>query len=217
MRVILHPMVVHFPIALLVTGLAFEVAGFLRKEDRWRQFAGYLLVLGWLGLFLAVGSGFLTGEAGETGERGENSLVETHQRWGYAAVASFGLLLLLRRLPAGTLTPARGAGLLLVGAVALGTLVETGHTGGTLVYGPIMAREGRESGETPGGFPPEAVPGEVAPGEAGEGGLEGGVGGFESGEGGVQGGTGGFEGGERGFEAGEREGAAGEAGEGGFR
>lgn len=236
-RVILHPMVVHFPIALLVTGLAFELVGFLRKEERWRQFAGYLLLLGWLGLLLAVGTGFITGEAGETGEGGENVLVESHQRWGYAAVAAFGLLLLLRRAPAGALTPARAAGLLLVGAVALGTLVGTGHTGGTIVYGPIMAREGRESGEMRGAFGPLGVPGGQAPGEAGERGLGGGAeGGFEGGteggfEGGLEGGGRGFEGGERGFEggrapapglepgfeAGERGGEAGEAGERGLR
>jgi uncharacterized membrane protein len=54
-----HPMVVHFPIALLITGFVFDVVGvFFRKEKCLSRTGLYLMIIGTLG---AV-AGYLTGE-----------------------------------------------------------------------------------------------------------------------------------------------------------
>jgi uncharacterized membrane protein len=55
----LHPMTVHFPIALILTGLIFDIISFFRKDDLFYPKVGlYLIVLGSIGALL----GYLTGE-----------------------------------------------------------------------------------------------------------------------------------------------------------
>jgi uncharacterized membrane protein len=54
-----HPMVVHFPIALLITGFVFDLIGvFFRKEKCLSRTGMYLMIIGTIG---AV-AGYLTGE-----------------------------------------------------------------------------------------------------------------------------------------------------------
>src|SRR6266498_977811 len=56
----LHPIVVHFPIALLVTSLGIEVLALLRKGPEWlTPAAKWLLWMGTIGAALAVSSGLL--------------------------------------------------------------------------------------------------------------------------------------------------------------
>ncbi len=67
----LHPMMVHFPIALLLLGFVFEICSLLFKKETCWSFAGFwLLIAGTLGALAAFGSGLLftselTGTAGK--------------------------------------------------------------------------------------------------------------------------------------------------------
>ena len=53
----LHPMIVHFPIALLITGFLFEVAGLIINKEFFSKAGFYLLVLGSAGVLAAYFSG----------------------------------------------------------------------------------------------------------------------------------------------------------------
>ena len=70
----LHPMVVHFPVALIVVGFLFELFDlFYKKENSFSKTGLYLMVLGTLGAVAAYLTGEfftsdLTGSAGEVEE-----------------------------------------------------------------------------------------------------------------------------------------------------
>lgn len=120
----LHPVVVHFPVALILAALGAELLG-LRQAARW------CLWIGALGAVGSVGSGWLA--AGAEGYRPDTVFLH---RW--LAVATAGLAL----VSAGVLEcvrrrPGRRAALLarmalLLTAVLVGL---AGHTGGVLVHG----------------------------------------------------------------------------------
>lgn len=82
----LHLFLVHFPVALLVTGAAADLAGALMRNERVRAWAGVLLVLGGAAAFAA----FLTG--GDALARAlarvppGDPRLEAHAQWGGAGV-----------------------------------------------------------------------------------------------------------------------------------
>ncbi|HEX6040011.1 DUF2231 domain-containing protein [Longimicrobium sp.] len=81
-----HLFVVHFPVALLLTGAAADLAGAVLRSDRVRAFAGVLLVLGGAAAFVAffTGGGALAAVLSRV-TPGDPRL-EAHQQWGAAGV-----------------------------------------------------------------------------------------------------------------------------------
>ncbi|HZX63473.1 MAG TPA: DUF2231 domain-containing protein [Bacteroidales bacterium] len=73
----LHPMVVHFPIAIIMVGFLADIASLLFKKEKCLSTMGlYLEVLGVLAAIVAFGTGyFLTGEVPEEAA----SLREQHE------------------------------------------------------------------------------------------------------------------------------------------
>jgi uncharacterized membrane protein len=59
---VIHPMVVHFPIAYLMTSIAVELAFVVTKRDGLRVAAHWLVYLGALSAMAAVGAGYLAAE-----------------------------------------------------------------------------------------------------------------------------------------------------------
>jgi uncharacterized membrane protein len=131
----LHPVLVHFPLALLVTAAAVDLVGWLlRRNRRLRDAATLLYVIGTLTALGAYVSGreasqtvWLTGMA--------HAVVKDHSDWAYRVVWFFGIvtglrLVLLRRAPG----PAMVALFVLAGVVGIDLLRETGDRGGQLVY-----------------------------------------------------------------------------------
>jgi uncharacterized membrane protein len=53
----LHPIVIHFPIALLLVGVLVQIAGLITKKDWLSRASLLMLILGALGTFFAVRSG----------------------------------------------------------------------------------------------------------------------------------------------------------------
>lgn len=127
----LHPVVVHFPIALLITAILFEALEPVLKRDFLREASTWLLGLGFLGGLVAAATGVLAEEAAEDGGV-PKSAIETHESLAFAALAVFALLIVIRwlqrtrRIP---ITVFLGIGL--VGVVLIGL---TGYFGGDLVY-----------------------------------------------------------------------------------
>ncbi|MGD9851218.1 MAG: DUF2231 domain-containing protein [Nitrospirales bacterium] len=129
----LHPMLVHFPIALLFTSVLFDAAGAWTKRDHFRDSALWLLILGLLGGIAAAIAGDWAEEAAEKAGIAE-SMIETHETLAFVTLGIFGVLLLGRLLLRTQFTRKTLVPYFLIAAIGLGTLSVTGHYGGDLVY-----------------------------------------------------------------------------------
>lgn len=142
-----HPILVHFPIALLMTAAVVDVVAWAFRRNRsLRQLATLLYVLGTGAAVAAYWTGraasqtvWLPGMAQAV--LGEHWTWASRTVWFFAIVTGVRLMLFRssRRDPG----PAMVAALALVGLVGIGLLLETGDRGGRLVYqhGVGTARE----------------------------------------------------------------------------
>lgn len=138
----IHPLFVHFPIALLFLYSLIKVIPFNKWFPRlaWRDLERLLLALGILGAFAAL----LTGETAEHLAHPDRALVEMHSFFATTATCLYGLLL-LGELLALVKQPliAKLSGFLthsVISRVLAGlgfiAIVITGVLGGVMVYGP---------------------------------------------------------------------------------
>jgi uncharacterized membrane protein len=132
----LHPLVVHFPIGLILAGAAFELVQWVRRRPVPTDVGSFCLGVGLLTGAIAVWFGTLN--ADHQSITGESAVIlERHRYGGWALLGAAAAALL-----AGRVTRARGAlatgpagtYALLVGVSAMLVGV-TGHFGGQLVYG----------------------------------------------------------------------------------
>jgi uncharacterized membrane protein len=143
----IHPLLVHFPIALLCTAVAVDLVGWVfRRNKPLRQLATLLYVLGTGGAIAAYVAGraasqtiWLPGMA--------QAVLRQHWDWALRTVWFFGIVTVVRLV---LLRPSRRdpghaivAAFALVGLVGIGLLIETGDRGGRLVFqhGVGTARE----------------------------------------------------------------------------
>lgn len=144
----LHPLVVHFPIALVLCAALGELLGRLVPERRRAAWPGglrgpgsgpsdavlFCLVLGAASAGLATGLGWLNAAA-QTFTGGSAETLWWHRAFGFtaagASIATAALALRLRRAPRAALDRLYLAGLL---ASAIG-VSGAGHFGGSLVFG----------------------------------------------------------------------------------
>ena len=131
----LHPMIVHFPIALLIVGFLAEVVGLVLKKEFFTKAAFYLLILGTLGVVAAFISGDIAGDGvSETGQL-KNAL-ETHEHaaqltlWLMIGAAVVRIALVWLKKFDRALKHAAFV-LFLVGVLSV---ARTGYYGGELVY-----------------------------------------------------------------------------------
>jgi uncharacterized membrane protein len=105
-------MVVHFPVALLLTGLALELVAAVRGSPALARTAQVLLVLGFVGAMAAVATGLANPEvravqralaATPDSQPGVRDLflarlarIRVHQRLGYGVLAAAAVALLIR-------------------------------------------------------------------------------------------------------------------------
>lgn len=131
--VTLHPKVVHFPIALLVTGILFHGLFWLMKREWMKPAFVSLYALGFLGAGIAIITGLIASDTmGHAGEAHE--FVHEHRNLMYIATGLWvGIL-----LPTLYVFKTRKTKLLnytLVAWVAVaGVLFAGAHEGGELVY-----------------------------------------------------------------------------------
>ena len=143
----LHPLVIHFPIALLLVAPLFIIAGILMNPLKGRPFlivALSLMLMGTVGTMLAVATGEAAAEvAHRTSEM--SAILERHQELAETTRDIFGLLtvifatiLFMPRLlkRESTMAVARILPLAFLLFYAAGTvvLVNTAHNGGRLVH-----------------------------------------------------------------------------------
>ncbi len=130
----IHPMIVHFPIAIIITGFIFDTLYYFYRSQSWLPKAGF-----WLMMFgtVAACATYLTGVL-FTSEPTEGKVVHIyilHKTGCYITVLIMLLLSILRTRRAVKQKELRLNGFL-YGLYAAGTAAVsfTGYMGGTMVY-----------------------------------------------------------------------------------
>ncbi len=130
-----HPMIVHFPIALLIVGFLTDLASMFMKQDFFKQTGFYLLILGALGTVATL----LSGEQAGSGLAGQGVLgqaIERHEAaaelalWLVSITALFRIALVLLKKYTGVFQIAA----LVLFFLSVGAIARTGYYGGKLVY-----------------------------------------------------------------------------------
>lgn len=129
----IHPLAVHFPIALLITSVVFDLLAVRWPHKSFQDAGFYTLIAGLLGAVAAVLTGALAEEVVE--DKGiPESVLEIHEALGYATLFFFIGLLALRLLMRWKLIKEIPALYLTMGFVGIVILAAAGYFGGSLVY-----------------------------------------------------------------------------------
>lgn len=134
----IHPMLVHFPIALLCFGFFLELCYLIYRKEVCLTRAGlYLLIGGALAAIVTVASGLIFTPEME-GQAG--AIRDTHETIAIATTIIATLAAILRIYLARQTKPLKGlatVALILYGLAAIGVM-GTGYFGGSLVYNFMM-------------------------------------------------------------------------------
>lgn len=144
----IHPLIVHFPIALLTVYTLAEVArfGFVRRHPAWFTVKAVLLIVGSLGSFAAMGSGLIAAQI-----FGNEDVVFVHKSLAVSTASVYFLLALSYLIQwldrNGRMWPGlarferavfRAPVTIILALIGMVLLTMTGAMGGALVYGPEM-------------------------------------------------------------------------------
>lgn len=129
----IHPMLVHFPIALLSAAVFFDLLGPRWREEECRTASLYTLMLGLAGALAAVISGHMAEEAVEHSGVPE-SVLELHEGLGFATFWIFLGLLGWRFVTGLGIISERRAVSVGLGMVGIVVLLAASYYGGSLVY-----------------------------------------------------------------------------------
>jgi uncharacterized membrane protein len=129
----LHPLTVHFPIALLFTSVFFDLLGILTEKKQLSQTGWWLLILGLVGGAVAAGFGMWTEEQVEASGVPE-AAVDRHEAFALTTMAVFAALAVVRWRMRARWSSRDRVIYLSVAMVGLLLLGITGFYGGELVY-----------------------------------------------------------------------------------
>jgi len=131
-----HPMVVHFPLALVTTAVALLLAARLLRQERLAATLATVgtwnLCLGALAAMFAIGTGMAAAMHLEVSPAAHHA-ISLHVRW--AMFTTLGLVLLAVWRGAGTAQESRPSWIFMIVLLgAFAALVVTGYRGGQNVY-----------------------------------------------------------------------------------
>ena len=129
----IHPMVIHFPIALLPVSVLFDLLAGKWRPEQFRSASLYTLVLGLAGALVSVATGALAEEAVEHGGIPKRVL-EFHETLGYATFLIFAGLLGLRLAMSIDWIRERRMATAALGLAGVIVLLIASYYGGSLVY-----------------------------------------------------------------------------------
>jgi uncharacterized membrane protein len=143
----LHPLVIHFPIALLLVAPLFIIAGIVANPQKGRPFlvaALVLMLLGTAGAFLAIATGEAAGQVAER-TPAVSAVLERHEDLAEMTRIVFSVLTLLfaailllprllKREPSVATVRILPLAFLLFYSAGAVILVNTAHNGGRLVH-----------------------------------------------------------------------------------
>lgn len=142
-----HPPLVHFPIALLGTSLAFDAVGLWRGEELWWSIAFWNICLGLTVSLATAATGFLDSlEVAD--DSPASSYLNQHVASVVGALSCYGVAVALRKGP-GLPEGAAFAWTLVFEAAGLGLLLLAGSLGGKLVYRHGVGQARREPPSRP--------------------------------------------------------------------
>ncbi len=146
----LHPALVHFPIALVLTSVLFDALAYSLRRPSLHVVGYWNLVLGVIGAGLASWSGYVS-ERGLAGGTVPAALMQTHREAALLALGIFTALLLARIAFRGLGRRPSAIPVYLLAALIGGAyLARTGHTGTRLVFEAA-------AGVMPAEYPPVAM------------------------------------------------------------
>ncbi len=134
----LHPMLVHFPIALIVLGFVADFAALIFKQETCLSKTGfYLLIAGTLSTLSAILTGlFFTSEMSGSAE----TIQETHELFAWVTISLLVITSILRLIL--VIKKSDNSNLkwfaFVLYALAAISVSITGYYGGTLVYNYMM-------------------------------------------------------------------------------
>ena len=134
----IHPMIVHFPLVLLVFAILFDIAGLILKKETWLSKSALILYL--CGI-IAVLITFLTGEAAADSldiPANVISSVNEHADWAEITLWFFTIYTVIRITVGVAFKSLRKilfVPLVLIGIIGIYFLYQTGDHGAKLVYG----------------------------------------------------------------------------------
>lgn len=128
-----HPLVIHFPIALLLAALLLDVLALVFKRPQLHRVALWNLLLGTLGAGLAVWTGYRAAEIAKHSME-IHQVMELHRKLGIATLILAGLVVVWRLFKRDRLA-VRGRVLMLFLMLAVAASLSLGaHLGGRMVY-----------------------------------------------------------------------------------
>lgn len=132
----LHPMFVHFPIALLSASVVFDLAAEKWKPEKLRIASLYTLLLGLAGALVAVITGVMAEESVEQSGAPKQVLdvLEMHEGLGFTTFWIFAGLLGVRAVMSLNWIKERRRIVLALGLAGVAVLFVASYFGGSLVY-----------------------------------------------------------------------------------
>src|SRR5512132_1617914 len=129
----IHPMMVHFPIALLIASVCFDLLATRWRPDSFRDASLYTLIGGLGGTVLAVVTGSMAEDLVE--KKGvPESVVDLHETLAYGTLTIFIGLLALRLLMRWGYFKKSPLVHISIGMIGVVVLIVTSYYGGNLVY-----------------------------------------------------------------------------------
>lgn len=137
-----HPFFVHFPIALLASGLCLDAWATVRSDSRSWVCGGWLQAAGSAGLVAALATGILAAQSVGIPE-GATGTLELHQQTAFISAVVFSALSFWRLGARGVIEGTRRVWFLLLYAAGVAGILFTGWLGGDLVFRYAVGVAGR--------------------------------------------------------------------------
>ena len=129
----IHPMLVHFPIALLFASVFFDLISFQTGREEFKKGGFWLLVLGWIAGLAATLSGTLSEDVVEKAGVPKGA-IERHEFFAMATMALFAGLMLVRVWVRNRWSFRDRLFYMGMALIGLSLLATAGFLGGDLVY-----------------------------------------------------------------------------------
>ena len=129
----IHPMVVHFPIALLLTAVGLDLAALIAKRPAWHRVALWNLSLGTLAAGAAVWTGLRAEEAAKHTFEIHQVMMQ-HERLGITTLILGVMAASYRVMRRDQLTTRGRLATLAIMLAMTGTLLYGAHLGGRMVF-----------------------------------------------------------------------------------
>jgi uncharacterized membrane protein len=127
---LIHPLLVHFPVGLLFTGVLFETYGKLRSEPAVERAGAFNLRLGYFFIFPAMGAGLL-GLSDIEMRDSFRDFINKHILFAFSSLFAFSLTLLASRFLHGRMRKILYTVFSFVGFFCI---LATGYFGGELAH-----------------------------------------------------------------------------------